>query len=73
MSDDPNEQRLETLELKIMDLENTVHELHEVVLKQYRMVDALESQLTHIGRQLNQTEQQHPAAPSLKDELPPHY
>ena len=28
--------RIETLELKLMHLENTVHELNQVILQQYR-------------------------------------
>ena len=33
--------RLEALELKLMDLENTVAELNEVIISQYALIDRL--------------------------------
>lgn len=72
MTADFLEQRIETLELKIMDMENTVHELNEVILTQYRDIERLQSQQEQlINRMINNTENS--ATPSAADELPPHY
>jgi len=37
----PTDDRLEALELKLMDLENTVAELNEVIIRQYALIDRL--------------------------------
>ena len=37
----PTDARLEALELKLMDLENTVAELNEVIIRQYALIDRL--------------------------------
>ncbi len=72
MTADFLEQRIETLELKIMEMENTVHELNEVVLTQYRDIERMQSQHEQlINRMINNNENS--AAPSTTDELPPHY
>lgn len=63
--------RIETLELKLMHLENTVHELNQVILQQYRDIERLQLQqleLLHRSDGSNQA-----ATPSPGDELPPHY
>ncbi len=64
--------RIETLELKLMDVENTVHELHEVILQQYRDIERLQLQQNEL---LNNMHGSTDAAstPSAVDELPPHY
>jgi len=38
---EPTDDRLEALELKLMDLENTVAELNEVIIRQYALIDRL--------------------------------
>lgn len=65
------ETRLETLELKMMDLENTVQELHEVILRQYRDIERLQLQQEELLKR--PTEAGNDTTPSAQDELPPHY
>lgn len=72
MSLEQQNNRLETLELKIMHLENTVHELHEVLLRQYQDIDMLQRQLTRLSSRIDNTGTDAPI-PSPADELPPHY
>ena len=55
-----------------MDMENTVHELNEVILTQYRDIERLQSQHERLmNRMINNNE--NAATPSATDELPPHY
>lgn len=63
--------RLETLELKMMDLENTVQELHEVILRQYRDIERLQLQQEELLKRPSEASSD--ATPSAQDELPPHY
>jgi len=63
--------RLETLELKMMDLENTVQELNEVILRQYRDIERLQLQQEELLKR--PTEASSDATPTAQDELPPHY
>lgn len=66
------EQRIESLELKLMELENTMQELNEVILIQYRDIERLQAQQEQlINRMANNNE--NAATPSARDELPPHY
>lgn len=66
-SEDP---RLMNLELKVLELEHTIDQLNEVVIRQQAQIDRL-------VRDLQELAQRQPAdAPgfrSLRDELPPHY
>ncbi len=66
-SEDP---RLMNLELKVLELEHTIDQLNEVVIRQQAQIDRL-------VRELQELAQRQPAdAPgfrSLRDELPPHY
>ena len=72
MSDSQLEQRIENLELKIMDMENTMQELNEVVLRQYRDIEHLQLQQKEL---MSHSSGGTPsgAAPQAIDELPPHY
>lgn len=72
MSLEQQNNRLESLELKTMDLENTVQELHEVLLRQYQDIDKLQRQLTRLNSRLENSGTDTPT-PSPSDELPPHY
>lgn len=72
LSDPAVDARIETLELKLMDLENTVHELHEVILRQYRDIERMQLQQVELMNRMHGSTD--PAAtPSVTDELPPHY
>ncbi len=74
---DSDPTRLQQLELKVMELEMTLHQLNEVVLTQYREIKQLEKAQTALERRLTQVnddtggEQQ--AQPGGTDEVPPHY
>lgn len=72
MSNDELSQRIETLELKLMDMENTVQELHEVILRQYRDIERLQLQQQELLKS-STGDGMSEASPSLADELPPHY
>lgn len=66
------EARIESLELKMMDLENTVQELNDVILRQYQDIDRLQRQQVElVNRMTNSTDTA--ATPSVQDERPPHY
>lgn len=64
--------RIETLELKLMDVENTVQELHDVILRQYRDIERLQLQQNELLNNLHGSADAS-ATPSVTDELPPHY
>ena len=64
--------RIETLELKLMDVENTVHELHEVILQQYRDIERLQLQQNELLNNMHGSTGSS-STPSALDELPPHY
>ena len=76
MTDSDND-RLQQLELKVMEFEMTLHQLNDVVLTQYREIKQLESAQAALERRLSQVsddsggEQQ--AHPDAADEVPPHY
>ncbi|MGQ7843910.1 SlyX family protein [Granulosicoccus sp. 3-233] len=64
--------RIENLELKLMDLENTVHELNEVILQQYRDIERMQLQQVELMNRMHGSTDS-AATPSITDELPPHY
>ena len=74
MSDitDLHEQRIESLELKLMDVENTVQELNEVILRQYHDIERLQLQQVELMNRIQNTPEG-AATPTAQDELPPHY
>ena len=74
MSDitDLHEQRIESLELKLMDVENTVQELNEVILRQYHDIERLQLQQVELMNRMQNTPEG-AATPTAQDELPPHY
>lgn len=72
MHHEEHQHRIETLELKLMDLENTIQELNEVVLRQYRDIERLQLQQEELLRHSSGSGNAE-ASPSATDELPPHY
>lgn len=71
-----SDSRLESLELKLMELEHTVQQLNDVVLRQYRDIDMLRQSQALLQEKLANNDnaagsQANPA--TLADELPPHY
>jgi len=64
--------RLEYLELKIMDLENSFQQLNDVVLRQYHDIERLRKKHDQLIRKVESIDDQGPE-PEPKDEVPPHY
>lgn len=76
MSDsDTTPQRVENLEFKLMELENTVAELNQVIIDQYREIDQLKNaqiQLANLLESVQKNPQSDDSMPS-NSEIPPHY
>ena len=74
---DSDTTRLQQVELKVMELEMTLHQLNEVVLTQYREIKQLESAYSQLEKRMAQgnggSAGEPQAHPSMKDEVPPHY
>ena len=66
-------QRMDVLELKLMDLENTVQELNDVILRQYRDIEHLQLQQGELLNRMMNTGADTNSTPTAQDELPPHY
>jgi len=64
------DQRIENVELKLMELDNTVAELNEVIIQQYQYIDALKATLQRLEGQIDNLDggDKDPHA-----ERPPHY
>jgi len=67
------EAHIESLELKMMDLENTVQELNEVILRQYKDIERLQLQQEELMNRMASSSSGADTAPSASDEVPPHY
>ena len=65
------EPRLMNLELKVLELEHTVDQLNEVVVRQQAQIDRLVRELQSVAQRLPSDDA--PRFRSLRDELPPHY
>lgn len=66
------DERIETLEIKLMEVELTLNELNQVVIDQYRLID----QLTKANIELNNkfTSMSEEGTSDARDEPPPpHY
>ena len=66
------EQRLEALELKAIDAEDTLERLSDQLYQQRQQVDRLLAVVADLQRQL-QSQGQPASLRSLMDERPPHY
>ncbi len=64
------DQRIENIELKLMEMENTVAELNEVVITQYQQIDALKAALERLQGQVENLDGDDKDPQS---ERPPHY
>jgi len=64
--------RIESLELKCMDLENTVQALNEQLIRQYRDMERLTQQLQRLEGRVDTLQSSAPGAAS-DHEVPPHY
>jgi len=56
----------------MMDLEVTIAQLNDVVLKQYRDIEQLRKAHSDLQRKLETINEPGPS-PSASDEIPPHY
>jgi len=65
-------QRIEQVEIKLMEMENTVQQLNEVILRQYRDIERLQLQCEELMRR-SESSVGTDATPSALDEKPPHY
>jgi len=64
--------QIENLEIKIMDLEVSLQQLNEVVLRQYRDIEQLQKSINKLETRLESNSDEGPS-PSAADEVPPHY
>ena len=70
-----NSIRLDAIELKLMDLEHTVQTLDDIVIRQDRTIERLNQRIDQLQFRLEDSSSggETEAAPTLADELPPHY
>lgn len=66
------DQRLETLELKVMELENTVTELNDVIIRQYAELDRVKSLIGQLEQRLSSAAESATGDPA-EEPPPPHY
>lgn len=64
--------RLEVVELKLMDLENTISELNDVIITQYSEIDRLKENQQDLKVRLAQIDAENTVDMEL-DTPPPHY
>ena len=65
------ESRLETVELKLMDLELVIEQLNDVVIRQQQSIDELTTKIEEYKRQVEA--QASPLATQAEETPPPHY
>ncbi len=65
------ESRIESVELKLMDLEVVVEQLNQVIIRHEQTIDMLSRKVADYQRQLQ--EQSSPIAPVAEETPPPHY
>ena len=72
---DPHDtdERLTTLELKVMDVERTVEALDEVILRQARDIETLRAERARLEARIESLAGELGEAPDAADERPPHY
>ncbi|MBX2835821.1 MAG: SlyX family protein [Gammaproteobacteria bacterium] len=64
--------RLESVEFKMMEMEQTIAELNEVILRHYQDIERLSATNAALQKQLDEVGSGG-KAPSDIDQLPPHY
>lgn len=67
-----NDETLEQIQTKIAYLERTAHELSDVLFRQQREIQALESKLKQVSERLNTVQSDQSPGPA-EQERPPHY
>lgn len=71
MSDSSVEQRLGSLELKSIDLDDWMERLNAQVYRQQQQIDRLQAEVRLLTQRLDTASP--PGFRSLRDEIPPHY
>lgn len=66
-------QRLEVVELKLMDLEHTISELNDVIITQYSEIDRLKENQDDLRLRLAQIDAETDVDLELDTAPPPHY
>ena len=72
MTDDDTARRLTELEIKASYAEDLLDQLNEMVYRQQQLIERLQRELVQLQRQMPAADGPG-AAPSPRDELPPHY
>jgi SlyX protein len=68
------DQRLTTLEEKILFQEDTIQKLDAVIAKQYKLIDALARRVSTLENKTQLIEEEMQSQPAtITDEKPPHY
>jgi len=67
------DERLTTLELKLMDVERTVEALDAVILRQARDIETLRAERARLEARIESLAEGLGDTPSADDERPPHY
>lgn len=67
------DERLTTLELKLMDVERSVEALDAVILRQVREIETLREERARLEARVESLSEGLGDAPSADDERPPHY
>jgi len=65
-------QRIESLELKCMDLENTVQALNDQLVRQYQDMERFRREIERLETRID-TAQNAPGSADGGQEVPPHY
>lgn len=72
MTDTNTDQRITNLELKLMDQEETIHDLSDMVNKQWQELERLKAKLTSAHSRIMSLEEGLPAG-GADNQKPPHY
>jgi len=72
MTDTNTDQRITNLELKLMDQEQTVHDLSDMVNQQWQELERLKAKLTTAHARIISLEESLPAG-GADNQKPPHY
>lgn len=67
------EDRITELEMKVAFQDDTINQLDAVICKQQKQIDLLISQQKQLLGFANDSAKDTKAAPSLMDDIPPHY
>jgi len=67
------DKRITELEIKVAYQEDTIQQLDSVICRQQEQIDKLQRQFKQLTQAMESPDDGSKAAPSLFDELPPHY